>query len=146
MERYGAIVLPPNDAPEVALRPTWRRSDPQARLAPAGAATFSVTSISTSLSDGLRTVEDRTHSSNMATSCETRSFDYRRALHRHDVDHFVRTYDVATHQHCEATMGRPLCGHYSGLPVNGAIDGFRRLYTEWVAGTRPDCSRLICLD
>ena len=59
---------------------------------------------------------------------------------------FVRKYDVATHQHCEATMGRPVCGHYSGLSVNGAIDGFLRLYAQWIAGSKPDCSRLSCLD
>ncbi|MBF6606710.1 MAG: hypothetical protein IVW53_14160 [Chloroflexi bacterium] len=70
--------------------------------------------------------------------------DYRRALHRHDVDHFVRTYGVATHEHCEATTGNPACGHYMANPCRGALDGFDRLYDLWLTGTKPDCSQLRC--
>ena len=71
--------------------------------------------------------------------------DYRYALHRHDVGYFVRAHDVATHEHCEATMGHAVCGHHAGEPVNGAIDGFRRLYGIWLSNTKPDCTRLRCL-
>jgi hypothetical protein len=67
---------------------------------------------------------------------------YRRAFHRHDADHFVRAWDVATHEHCEATLGYPVCGHYAGEPAADAIDGFLRLYGIWLANTKPDCSKL----
>jgi hypothetical protein len=70
---------------------------------------------------------------------------YRRALHRHDEDYFVRMHGVATHEHCEATMGVDVCGHYYGHPVAGAFDGFRRLYDTWLTDQKPDCLALTCL-
>jgi len=42
-------------------------------------------------------------------------------------------------------MGSVVCGHYSGEPVSGAIDGFRRLYNAWLSNSKPDCSQLHCL-
>jgi hypothetical protein len=74
-----------------------------------------------------------------------RTLDYRRALHHHDEQHFVRQYQVATHEHCEATMGFVACGHYFGFPVQSAIDGMTRLYDTWQSGAKPDCSDLRCL-
>lgn len=70
---------------------------------------------------------------------------YRRALHRHDEDHFVRLHGVVTHEHCEATMGVMACGHYYGHPVADAFDGFRRLYDLWLMDQAPDCLALTCL-
>lgn len=70
---------------------------------------------------------------------------YRRAFHRHDEDHFVRMYGVATHEHCEATLGVEVCGHYYGRPVADAFDGFRRLYDTWLTDQTPDCLALTCL-
>jgi len=70
---------------------------------------------------------------------------YRRAFHRHDQDHFVRLSGVATHEHCEATMGLEVCGHYVGQPVADAFDGFRRLYHIWLMDQKPDCQALTCL-
>ena len=70
---------------------------------------------------------------------------YRRAFHRHDQDYFVRMYGVATHEHCEATMGVEVCGHYFGQPVADAFDGFRRLYATWLTDQRPDCRALTCV-
>ena len=72
--------------------------------------------------------------------------DYRRAFHRHDVEDFVHSFGIATHEHCEATMGHPACGHYAGEPCRGALDGLERLYVVWTEGRRPDCSRLRCLE
>lgn len=72
--------------------------------------------------------------------------DYRRALHRHDVEAFVRAYGNATHEHCEATMGVVDCRHYAGVQVADAFDAFERLYGVWLTGDRPDCSALTCLD
>ena len=62
---------------------------------------------------------------------------YRRALHRHDEAYFVRMYGVATHEHCEATMGVEVCHHYYGQPVADAFDGFRRLYEIWLTDDNP---------
>jgi hypothetical protein len=144
IERYGAIVLPPNDTSNVSLRPNGkdlvlrlgtrlpvpRRSrdvdlDLAERWSPHGRGSYALAEYGYELLD--------------------HEHDYRRALHRHDVDRFVRAYDVATHEHCEATVGRPSCGHYAGPPVRGAIDGFLRLCAVWVAGTKPDCSKSACL-
>jgi hypothetical protein len=71
--------------------------------------------------------------------------DYRRAFHRHDADRFVAAYDVATHEHCEATLGYATCEHYTGDPVVDATDGFERLYELWLSDEKPDCSALPCL-
>ncbi|MBI3745187.1 MAG: hypothetical protein HY264_01420 [Chloroflexi bacterium] len=72
--------------------------------------------------------------------------DYRRAFHRHDEEHFLAAYDVATHEHCEVTMGNVACGHYGGDPVVDAHDGFARIYDAWLANAKPDCAALACLD
>lgn len=74
-----------------------------------------------------------------------RALDYGRAFHRHDAEHFLRAYDVATHEHCEATMGVETCAHYFGEPVGDATDGFMRLYELWLVDEKPDCSVLHCL-
>lgn len=71
---------------------------------------------------------------------------YRRSFHRHDADRFLRAFDVATHEHCEATLGYATCDHYFGNPVIDASDGFRRLYELWLSDVKPDCSGLACLD
>ena len=57
-----------------------------------------------------------------------RTLDYRLAQHHHDEEHFVRQYQVATHEHCESTMRSAACGHYFGFPVQSAIDGMTRPY------------------
>lgn len=71
--------------------------------------------------------------------------EYRRAYHRHDVDHFVRSFDVATHEHCEATLGVATCSHYHGAPIPDAFRAIDRLYDLWLTDTTPDCSVLWCL-
>ncbi len=71
---------------------------------------------------------------------------YRRAFHRHDTAAFVRLYDVATHEHCESTIGHATCEHYYGEPVMDAFDGFEQLYELWLSDRAPDCSVLRCLD
>jgi hypothetical protein len=71
---------------------------------------------------------------------------YRRALHHHDEEHFVRRCGVVTHEHCEATMGVEACGHYFGYPVRDAFDAVTRLYDVWMSGAKPDCSALRCLE
>jgi hypothetical protein len=70
---------------------------------------------------------------------------YRRAFHRHDTDCFVRMYDVATHEHCESTMGVKACDHHYGEPIVDAFDGFEQLYDFWLTDRKPGCSVLNCL-
>jgi hypothetical protein len=76
---------------------------------------------------------------------QSHELDYRRALHAHDADYFIREFQVATHEHCESTMGVVACSHYFGFPVGHAIDGMSRLYDIWLTGDKPDCSALRCL-
>ena len=143
-ERFGATVLPPHDADDVA----WEQDggdlvlDLATRL-PAGSRSRHVELV----------LQERWSPSprgdwaleEYAYELRHHELDYRRALHRHDVESFVRTHDVATHEHCESTMGHVACAHYSGEPVSGAIDGFRRLYNVWLSNGKPDCSQLHCL-
>ena len=70
---------------------------------------------------------------------------YRRAFHRHHVEQFLQAFDVATHEHCEATLGVAVCSHYFGEPVADAEEGFMRLYELWLSDEKPDCSALPCL-
>ena len=145
LDRFALTLLPPNAGEHVALGqevdgslvidletrlPVGRRSsgvelDLFERWAPAGRETF-----------------ERT-----AYRYELRHHDigYRRAYHRHDVDHFVRAFDVATHEHCEAPIGGSTCSHYQGPPVVDAFDGFNRLYDLWLTDAAPDCTALRCL-
>lgn len=144
VEQYGATVLPPHDRPDVALeqdgadlvfelgtRLAVTRRSPDADLSlserwtPQGSDVYVL---------GEYGYELRDH-----------QLDYRRALHRHNVDYFLRNHDVTTHEHCEAMMGHEVCGHYAAGPVSGAIDGFFQLYAVWLARAKPDCSELRCL-
>lgn len=145
LERYAVTLLPPDDRDEITLGrerdgslvidlegrlPTSRRSRPVElemlerwrRIGP----------------DQLACVEYR-------YELRHHGIGYRRAFHRHDEDSFVRAYGVVTHEHCEATMGVEVCGHYYGRPVADAFDGFRRLYDTWLTDLKPDCLALICL-
>jgi len=144
VERFGAVVLPPHDADDV----DWARQgddlilDLATRL-PAAPRAHSVDLV---LQERWGpTVGGRWVLAEYGYEVRHHGLDYRRALHRHDVDYFVRVFGVATHEHCETSLGHGTCGHYAGEPVRGAIDGFRRLYEVWLTGSKPDCSRLRCL-
>lgn len=143
-ERFGAAVLSPNGAETVA----WERADDELSMEitvhpPVGSRSRLV---EIALRERWRAVGgDRWELAEYGYDLRDHELDYRRALHRHDVDHFVRIYGVATHEHCEATMGNPACGHYLANPCRGARDGFDRLYALWLTGMKPDCSQLQCL-
>lgn len=71
--------------------------------------------------------------------------DRRRAFHGHDPDHFAQEFGVLVHEHCEERLGKPMCRHYYGLPVDGfeAISAFVRLWGQ----TLPlGCADLRCMD
>jgi hypothetical protein len=145
VERFGAVALPPSDGDEIVLEqdgsdlifelatrlPVDRRSRDvdlvfAERWRPAGRETWELVEYAYEL---------RHH-----------ELGYRRALHRHDEEQFVKHFDVATHEHCEKALGYPVCGHYFGEPVAGAIHGFHRLYGIWLTNQKPACSDLHCLD
>jgi hypothetical protein len=143
-ERFGATVLPPDDAEDVA----WEQDgdDLVLDLATRLPAPRRSRHVDLVLQERWSpTARDEWVLVEYGYELRHHELDYRRALHRHDVGYFVRAHDVATHEHCEATMGHAVCGRYAGEPVNGAIDGFRRLYSVWLSNTKPDCSRLRCL-
>ena len=145
LERFAVILLPPDDGDEITLGrdqdgslvidlegrlPTSRRSsdvdlDLFERWQQTGA-------------DEWACVEYR-------YELRHREIGYRRAFHRHDETYFVRMFGIATHEHCEATIGVEVCGHYFGQPVADAFDGFRRLYGAWLTDQKPDCLALTCL-
>jgi hypothetical protein len=145
LERFAVTLMPPNDRDDISLGqeadgslvidlegrlPVARRSKPVdltifERWRPMGRDEWLLDEYSYELRD--------------------HELDFRRALHRHDVEAFVRSYGRATHEHCETTIGVVDCDHYAGDPVEDAFDAFERLYGLWVTGERPDCSALTCL-
>jgi hypothetical protein len=142
-ERYGATVAPPYGAPDVE----WTRSgndllmDLDIRPLARRQATVQIT-----LRERWRPAgSDRWELAEYGYEVRDYELDYRRALHQHDVDYFVRRFGVASHEHCEAAIGRETCGHYAGTLCYGALDGLERLYVIWTTGTRPDCSQMRCL-
>ena len=58
---------------------------------------------------------------------------YRRAFHRHDAERILRAFDVATHDHCEATLGHATCARDVDDPAACASDGYRRVYELWLS-------------
>ncbi len=142
-ERYGATVLPPDDGDEVV----WARDgddlvmDVACRL-PVDRGSAPVDLV---LQERWRPHGRDWRMAEYGYELRHHQLDYRRALHRHDEEYFVRTHGVATHEHCESTMGHEACGHYAGEPVRGALDGLFRLYNVWLSGQKPDCSTLRCL-
>lgn len=145
IERFAVTVMPPNDSEDVSLGrdgdalvidlecrpPLSRRS--------AGVAIVI-------FERWRRAGPDRYERLEYTFEIRHEELQYRRAFHRHDVEHFLRSSDVATHEHCEATMGHVTCDHYFGEPIRDARAGFMRLYELWLADERPDCSKLRCLD
>jgi hypothetical protein len=145
LERYAITVLPRDDTDEIAVR---RDRDGSLVIDLEGRLPMSRRSRGADLDVFERwqpTGRDEWSRAEYAYELRHRDAGYRRAFHRHDEDQFIRAYGVATHEHCEAAMGVEVCGHYYGLPVADAFDGFRRLYSIWVVGEKPDCLALICL-
>lgn len=145
IERFAVTILPPNDADDVSIgrdgdalvidlecRPPLPRRSADVRIV---------------LVERWRQVAADRYE-RVAYKFEIRhdELQYRRAFHRHDVEHFLRTSDVATHEHCEASIGYAACDHYFGQPIGDAREGFLRLYELWLSDDKPDCSTLRCLD
>jgi len=145
LERYAVTLLPPDDSDEIALG-----QDPSGGLVIDLEGRLPVArrsrDVDLELFERWQSVgPDQWACVEYTYEIRHHELGYRRALHRHDEDYFVRMYGVATHEHCEATMGVEACGHYYGQPVADAFDGFRRLYSTWLADQKPDCLALICL-
>jgi hypothetical protein len=145
IERFAVTVLPPNDSDDVSL---GRDDD--------GAIVIDLECrppLSRRSADVLIAVFERWRQTGSGRyervdySFEIRhdELQYRRAFHRHDSEQFLHAFDVATHEHCEATIGHAVCDHYFGEPVVDAHDGFMRLYELWLSDEKPQCSALRCL-
>lgn len=146
IERYAVTVLPPNDAHDVELGqeddgslvidlecrpPTERRSAP----------------VEMDVFERWRLVgPHRYERTDYKFELRHHELGYRRAWHRHDAEVFLAAFDVATHEHCESTLGYAPCDHYSGDPIRDARQGFLRAYDLWLTNGQPDCSTLRCLD
>lgn len=145
IERFAVTVLPPNDVDEIALgeeedgslvidlecRPPLPRRSAEVEI---------------EIFERWRPMgHDRFERVDYKFEIRHHELSYRRAFHRHDAERFLRAFDVATHEHCEATLGYPTCDHYFGEPVVDASDGFRRVYELWLTDARPDCPALSCL-
>lgn len=143
-ERFGAAVSPTDGGDEIA----WERNGPELVVSlevrpPRDPRSRPVRLL---LQERWREAgRDRWEYGEYCYELRHHELDFRRALHRHHVDHFVRTYGVATHEHCEAPMGNVACDHHAGVPSRGALEGLDRLYGVWLTGARPDCSALRCL-
>ncbi len=145
IERFAVIVLPPDDARDIAL---GREEDGALLIDLACRPPRRPRSADVEIEIFERwrpTGPDRYERTDYKFELRHHELDYRRAFHRHDAEHFVAAFDVATHEHCETTMGNPTCNHYSGDPVADATEGFIRLYDLWLTDENPDCSVLRCL-
>lgn len=145
LERFAVTVLPPDEGEHISL---GRETDGSLAIDLSARLPVSRRSIDVDLSIFERWRPMRSGEWELAEYAYElldHGASYRRAFHRHDVDAFVRAYGRATHEHCEATLGLVICGHYAGIPVEDAFDGSERLYGTWLAGERPDCSALTCL-
>lgn len=69
----------------------------------------------------------------------------RRAFHSHDTEEFAHRFGVLVHEHCEETLGRPVCDHYFGLPVATGYEALERLLAIWGQPDPLGCSRLRCI-
>jgi hypothetical protein len=145
IERFAVTVLPPNDADDVSIgrengallidlecRPPLPRRSADVLIVV--------------FERWLQVGPDRYERLDYKFEIRHDELQYRRAFHRHDAEHFLGAYDVATHEHCEATMGYSACDHYFGEPIRHAAEGFMRLYELWLTDEKPDCSKLPCLD
>lgn len=145
LERYAVTLLPPDDRDEITLK---RERDGSLVIDLEGRLPMPHRSRTADLQLFERwQLIGRDDWSCVEYKYELRHHEigYRRALHRHDEDYFVRTFGVATHEHCEATIGAEACGHYQGQPVADAFDAFRRLFETWLTDQKPDCRALTCL-
>ena len=145
LERYAVTLLPPTDSDEITL---GQESDGSLVIDLEGRLPVSRPSRGVDLELFERwhlTGPDQWACVEYGYELRHHEIGYRRAFHRHDEDFFVRMHGVATHEHCEATMGVEVCGHYYGLPVADAFDGFHRLYDAWLTNQKPDRLALICL-
>ena len=145
LERYAVTLLPPGDRDEIRL---GRERDGSLVIDLEGRFPTSRQSRGADLELFERwQLIDRDQWACVEYKYELRNHDigYRRALHRHDESQFVRMYGVATHEHCEATIGVEACGHYYGQPIADAFDAFFRLFDTWLTDQKPDCLALNCL-
>jgi hypothetical protein len=145
IERMAITVLPPNEKDEIELG-----RDPDGSLVidiecqpPASRRSAAV---NIDIFERWRSIgQGQYERSDYKFELRHNQLDYRRAFHRHDAEYFLAAYDMATHEHCEVTLGHVACAHYGGDPVVDAHDGFARIYDAWLTNAKPNCPALPCL-
>ena len=143
LERYGAVL--------------GRDADPHVKASPSGARWFDVHADLPSIErDRRATVAMREVWLPVAVDTFERSDygyelldpdrDLRRAYHLHDIEWFIRRYEVVVHEHCERPIGVARCAHYAGYPVRDAFAAVELLVDAWLDPAEPDCDALMCLE
>lgn len=146
MERFGAVVSEADTVTVVTGPDGSRRIDITARL-PWGPGVDPPTIRTREVwrPTGMPMDPDAFELTEYAYELLHRPLGYRRSLHLHHADAFLRAYGRPEHEHCEVPIGHAACAHVAGEPVRGGFDGFRRLLDVFIQGGPPDCRALRCL-
>jgi len=74
-----------------------------------------------------------------------RPMNRRRAFHLHDRAAAEALLGAAVHEHCEETLGQPLCAHYLGRELPHGHVAIDLLMAAWTEPGVYGCAELICL-
>ena len=74
-----------------------------------------------------------------------RPMNRRCAFHLHDRDAAEPMLGAAVHEHCEETLGQPLCAHYLGRELPQGHVAIDLLMAAWTEPGVYACAGLICL-
>lgn len=70
----------------------------------------------------------------------------RRAFHLHDRALAAAQLRSVVHEHCEAVLGAPACGHYLGREIPNGYLAIELLMAAWLEPGPLRCADLVCLD
>ena len=120
VERHGAVVQPPNDVAEVAL--SEERGDLMFELALLLPTSLRSRDVNLTLNERWRRqAPDWYELVEYSYDLRDRELDYPRALHR-QTSTTSSEGTTSGRISIRGDPGSPVCGHYSGFPVNGAIE------------------------
>ena len=75
-----------------------------------------------------------------------RPMNRRCAFHLHDRDTAEALLGAAVHEHCEETLGQPVCAHSMGRELPDGHVAIDLLMAAWLEPAPYGCAELICLD